>query len=278
MENYYRFKIGDFQCLVINDGDFIGNAEMLFANAPEEELLKVLQYHGLKPDHLPSTWSCLLIKTLTNVVLVDTGFGTGGKYGGQLLPILHAEGFQPEDIDTVILTHVHADHIGGCVNGAGEVVFLNATYYMWQEEWEFWTIETNLQNVPEWAANIAREKLPPLVEQIKLIDRETEIVPGVQAVAAQGHTAGHMAVEVESRGEYLIDIADVALHPIQIEYPNWYARLDQFPEQTVATRQAIYQRAVERRALVLAFHFSPFPSLGQIARQNEKWKWQPLSG
>lgn len=278
MENYYRFKIGDFQCLVINDGDFIGNAEMLFANAPEEELLKVLQYHGLKPDHLPSTWSCLLIKTLTNVVLVDTGFGTGGKYGGQLLPILHAEGFQPEDIDTVILTHVHADHIGGCVNEAGEVVFPNATYYMWQEEWEFWTTETNLQNVPEWAANIAREKLPPLVEQVKVIGRETEIVPGVQAVAAQGHTAGHMAVEVESRGEYLIDIADVALHPIQIEYPNWYARLDQFPEQTVATRQAIYQRAVERRALVLAFHFSPFPSLGQIARQNEKWKWQPLSG
>ena len=174
MGDSYRFKIGNFQCLAVNDGVFIGNADMLFANAPEEELRQVLQRYGLKPDHLPSSWTCLLVKTPTNIVLVDTGMGTGGEYGGQLLPLLHGQGFQPQEIDTVIL-----------------------------------------------------------------------------------------------------DMVDTALHPVQIEYPEWYAQLDQFPEQTVATRQGIYQRAAEKNALVLAFHFSPFPSLGHIIKRDERWKWQP---
>lgn len=278
MSDSYHFKIGDFQCLAVNDGDFVGNADMLFANAPKEELLQVLQLYGLKPDHLPSTWTCLLVKTPTNVVLVDTGIGAGGEYGGQLLPILHEEGIQPQDIDTVILTHAHPDHIGGCVDGAGNVTFPEAKYYMWQDEWDFWTAETNLKKVPEWAANIARHRLPPLAEQLKTINNETEIVPGIRAIAAPGHTAGHMAVEVVSRGEHLLDMVDAALHPIQIEYPEWYAQLDQFPEQTVATRQAIYQRAAEKNALVLAFHFPPFPSLGHITRQNGGWKWESLQG
>jgi glyoxylase-like metal-dependent hydrolase (beta-lactamase superfamily II) len=278
MEDSYRFKIGDFLCLAINDGDFVGNADMLFANAPEAELLRVLHNYGLEPDHLPSTWTCLLVKTPTNVVLVDTGFGAGGKYGGRLLPALRAEGFKPEDIDTVILTHAHADHIGGCVDGAGKPTFPEATYIMWQDEWDFWTTEATLNKVSDWAANVARQKLPPLAQQLKNIDSETEIVPGIRAIAAPGHTAGHIAVEIESNGEYLLDMVDVALHPIQIEYPEWTARLDQFPEQTVATRQAIYQRAAETNAMVLAFHFPPFPSLGHIVKQNTRWKWSPLPG
>ena len=276
MRDRYHFTIGDFQCLAINDGDFIGNADMLFANAPEEKLTQVLEQYGLEADYLPSTWTCLLVKTPTDTVLVDTGYGEGGQYGGRLIPILREEGYQPEEIETVILTHAHADHIGGCVDGAGNVTFPQATYYMWQDEWNFWTDEATLKTVPDWAAGVARQKLPPLVDQLQTIDKETEIVPGVRAIAAPGHTVGHMAVEVASNGESLLHIVDVALHPIQIEHPNWYSRLDQFPEQTVATRHAIYARAVEMHSLVLAFHFPPFPSLGHIVRQDSEWKWQPL--
>jgi glyoxylase-like metal-dependent hydrolase (beta-lactamase superfamily II) len=278
MESSYRFQIGDFECLVVNDGTYIGNAEMLFANAPEEQLLAALQANDLKPDYLPSTLSCLLVKTPANIVLIDTGFGTGGKNGGQLLSILRAEGLRPEDIDSVILTHAHADHIGGCVDEEGRVTFSEATHYMWQDEWDYWTSESEQLNVSQWAAKTARVKLPPLARQLKLIENEIEIVPGIRAFAAPGHTTGHMAVEIESSGEFLIDIIDTALHPIQVAYPEWYSLLDQFPEQTVATRHAVYQRAIERNALVLAFHFFPFPSLGYIARQNGKFKWQSLKG
>ncbi len=277
MGDSYRFKIGDFQCTAVNDGDFVGNADMLFVNAPDDELLQVLQQYGLKPDYLPSTLTCLLVRTPTNVLLVDTGFGTGGKYGGHLLPTLRAEGLHPEDVDTVILTHAHVDHIGGCVDEEGNVTFPKATYYMWQDEWDFWTTEASLKKVPEWAANIARQKLSPLAKQLKTIDKEMEIIPGIRAIAAPGHTIGHMAVEVVSEGERLLHIVDTALHPIHIEHPEWYARLDQFPEQTVATRQAVYQRALDKNALVLAFHFPPFPSLGYVIRHNGGWKWQAVS-
>ncbi|MCB0168456.1 MAG: MBL fold metallo-hydrolase [Anaerolineae bacterium] len=274
MSEFYRFNIGDFQCLAVNDGNIAGNTAMLFANAPEDELHQLLRHYQLQPDHLPSTLTCLLVKTPTNVVLVDTGFGAGQPPGGQVLSTLQAAGFQPEDIDTVILTHAHPDHVGGGVDNAGRATFPEATYYMGRVEWDFWTGE----NAPKWAAGLVRGKLQPLASQLKMVEAETEIVPGVRVVAAPGHTIGHMAVEVESAGEVLLDLVDTTTHPIQIEYPEWYGRIDQLPEQTVATRLALYQRAVEKNALALAFHFPPFPSLGRISKSGERWQWQPWPG
>ena len=277
MGNSYQFDIGNTRCVAINDGDYVGNADMLFANAPEEELLPALSKYGLNRDHLPSTWTCLLVKTASNLALVDTGVGAGGEYGGQLLPMLRARGYQPEDIDTVILTHAHPDHIGGCVDSVGNATFSEATYYMWRDEWEFWTDEESLKRVPDWAAEFARQKLPAIAHQLETINDEIEIVPGIRALPAPGHTIGHMAVEIASNGEFLLNIADTALHPLQVEYPEWYARLDQFPDQTEISRRAIYARAAARNALVLGFHFHPFPSLGRITGLESNWKWQPLT-
>jgi glyoxylase-like metal-dependent hydrolase (beta-lactamase superfamily II) len=276
LENPYAFEIGGLQCLAVADGSLTASAKMLFANAPEEELERVLERQGLEADRLAATWTCLFVRTATNTVLVDTGFGSGGTSGGQLLPSLRRAGIPPEDIDVVFITHVHADHVGGCVDEAGQATFPDARYFIGREEWEFWTTEANLQNLPERAAYTAREKLPPLADKINLVEGETEIVPGVRTIFAPGHTPGHMAIEVESRGEHLIALVDAALHPIQIEYPGWYSQVDQSPERTVETRKAIYRRAAKKGAFVLGFHFAPFPSLGHIVEQNGKWEWRPL--
>lgn len=276
MGDSYHFRLGNFHCVAINDGDFVGNAELLFANAPVGELDQVLNRYGLIPDHLLSTWTCLIVNTETNKVLIDTGVGSGEKYGGQLLPTLRAEGISPNEIDTVILTHGHADHIGGCVTADGKLVFPNATYYMWRDEWDFWTAESSLEKVSPWAAGFARRKLPPLAPRLETIDKETDIIPGIRALPTPGHTVGHMALEILSQNEHLIYMADTALHPVHIEYPDWYARVDQSPEQTIATRRALYKRAVDLKALVLAFHFPPFPSLGHIITNGLTWEWQPI--
>ena len=276
MSDSYHFKIGDFQCWAINDGDNIGTSDFLFVNAKVEELDHVLKQYELTPDHIPSTLTCLLIKTPTNLVLIDTGMGPGEQIGGRLLPILASEGFHPQDIDTVILSHVHPDHINGVVDEIGQLTFPQAAFYIWQDEWDFWTTESTLQNVPQWAASTARQKLPPLADHLKKINEETEIVPGVRVVRAPGHTVGHIAVEIQSQGEILLDIVDAALHPIQVIYPEWTAAIDQDPQLTAATRHSLYQRAMDTNALVLGFHFPPFPSLGRITMENGRYRWTPL--
>ena len=275
MKDTHRLNIGSFQCLLVNDGGRIGSAGMLFANAPQEQLQLALQRSGLEADHLPSTWSCLLVKTADHLLLVDTGYGPGSDAGGQLMPLLQAEGIQPKDIDRVILTHAHPDHIGGTVDAGGKAAFPAATYHMWHKEWDFWTGEANLVQVPAWAADFARRKLPPLSAHMRPVDAGTEVVPGIQILSAPGHTPGHSVVEISSGDETLLFMADVALHPLQIEFPQWTSRLDLDPQQTVATRHKIYQRAVENKALVLAFHFHPFPSLGYITGQEGRWHWEP---
>jgi glyoxylase-like metal-dependent hydrolase (beta-lactamase superfamily II) len=274
MNDRHSFKIGNFNCLAINDGGMIGQASHLFTNAPELVLHRALEGHGLQPDHLPSTWTCLLVETPNHFVLVDTGENNVGNLGGgQLLPALRAEGIAPGDIDIVILTHGHGDHIGGCVDAGGQPNFPNARYVMAQSEWDYWT---DMEGKSEWIAKLIQHCLLPLKPQLETIQPEIEIVPGIRALSAPGHTVGHLALVIESEDEHLLHIADAILHPIQVEYPNWIAAYDMFSEQTVKTRRALCQRAIEIGALVLAYHFSPFPSVGRIIEIEGTWRWEIL--
>ena len=150
---------------------------------------------------------------------------------------------------------------------------------MWKDEWDFWTSErAELElggHVGGVLLKFARRNLPPIQDQLDLVDHETEILPDIRAVAAPGHTPGHMALAVSSGGEQLLYISDAVLHPFHLERPEWYAAVDLAPEQVVATRRRLLDRAAAERALVLAFHF-PFPGLGHVVRKGEGWQWQPV--
>jgi len=285
----FQFDIGKLKCITVSDGNltyvpptFPPPATLLFANAKRERLEQVLLEHNLQPEQWvewTSPYICLLVNTGDHLVLVDTGAGSLAPTTGRLVQNMQAEGIGPGDIDTVILTHGHPDHLGGNTDAEGKPAFLNARYVIWKEEWDFWTSEQAEQRLDEHVREIlirfARKNLPPLQGKIDLLDRETEIVPGIRAIAAPGHTPGHMALEISSGGEQLLCISDAALHPIHLEQPEWYAAVDFAPEQALSTRRRLLSRAAARKTLVLAFHF-PFPGLGHIVQKGNAWQWQPI--
>jgi len=282
----YRFKVGSFECLAVSDGTFTypHPIPFLFANAPKERLEQTLLAHGIQPEQWAewtSPYICLVIDTGKHLVLVDTGAGGLGPNTGKLLQNLKADGIAIENIDTIILTHGHPDHVGGNTDGEGKSAFPHARFVMWKDEWDFWTSEPNLaelkidEHIKELLVTFARNNLLPIQGQLDLIDKETEIVPGIRAVSTPGHTPGHMALAISSMGQQLLVISDAVIHPIHVEQPDWYAAVDLSPEQVVNTRRRLLNRAAIEKALVLAFHL-PFPGLGQVAQKGEGWQWRPI--
>jgi len=286
VDDRYRFKVGSFECLAVSDGTFTypHPSPFLFANAPKERLEKALLAHEIqmeKWEEWTSPYICLLINTGKHLVLVDTGAGGLGPNTGKLIQNLEAEGVSVEDIDTIIITHGHPDHLGGNTDGKGKPAFSNARFVMWKDEWIFWTGDPDLtelkadEHIKELLVTYARNNLLPIRGQIDLIDDETEVVPGIRAVATPGHTPGHLALSISSGGQRLLVVSDAVIHPIHMEQPDWYAAVDLDSERVVDTRRRLLDIAANEKALVFAFHF-PFPGLGRVAHKGDGWQWQPI--
>ena len=281
----YSFNVGEIQCAPLSDGSLPYPPNWFFANVPQQRLEEELQAHGLRTDEVTGTYTCLLVSTGKNKVLIDTGAGKIAASTGELMVNLEKAGAHPSEIDTVILTHGHPDHNGGTLEAEGKPAFPNARYLMWKDEWQFWTSEEpdlSAMPVPEelktgLILGTARRCLPPLRKQIELVEKESEVVPGIHLLPTPGHTPGHLAVAVTSGTDSVLHVADAVLHPILMEQPTWRTVFDLEQDRAAETRRRLLDRAAADRTKVMAYHF-PFPTLGRVAsRRAGGWQWEPAS-
>jgi glyoxylase-like metal-dependent hydrolase (beta-lactamase superfamily II) len=282
---FYRFDLGEYEIIVINDGIFGLLLPVLAANAPEEEVLALMQANALGTEFAPLPNGIVLVRTGDRVVLLDTGLGSSdfardlfGDYIGGLLPTLELIGIAPETITDVIFSHSHLDHLAG-TSSDGRLLFPNAQHYLPQLEWE----DLQGENFPEFArpfVEFARNQLQPLLAndgQLAFYGDEEELVPGILAIAAPGHSAGHHALLIESAGQQLLLPFDVLGHPIlHLLHPEWAMSVDQTPDLAVETRQRLLARAAGEKIPIHAFHF-PFPGVGNVVRDGDAYRYIPVS-
>ena len=286
----FRFDLGEFVCLSISDGAFNYPLESFFAGVPGDLVRETLRRHDLPTEQITTPYTLLFVDTGEHRVLVDTGAGNLGAYAaalfpsvdhsttvtGRLLDNLRASGIEASDIDTVVITHAHPDHVGGTLDEAGKLIFPNARYFVPREEWDFWTSDAAMAQAPPPMVNIARQNLEPLRDRLTLIDDGFEILPGIHAIATPGHTPGHVALSIISDGEQLLHVSDAALYPLHLEHPGWAPVFDVSPGQAAASKRRVFDRAAEEEALVFAHHFPPFPNLGHVLKKEEGWLWRPI--
>jgi glyoxylase-like metal-dependent hydrolase (beta-lactamase superfamily II) len=278
---YYRVMLGDFEVTALSDGVVALPVDKLLTNTKPEKTLKALQkYHLSSPTE--TSVNGYLINTGSKLVLIDTGAATlFGPTLGRLANSLKAAGYTPDQVDEVYITHMHGDHVGGLMQG-DQLAFPNAIVRADQHDADFWLSQANMDKAPADAKGAfqgAMASINPYIRagKFKTFNGDTELVAGVKAVAARGHTPGHSVYLVESKGQKLMlwgDLMHVAA--VQFENPSVTISFDSDSKAAMAARKKAYADAAQQGYMVGATHVS-FPGLGYVRTEGKGYAWIPVN-
>lgn len=275
-----RMKVGDVEVLALNDG--IARrplGEEFVRNAPLAEVRALLASQGLPTEHIDIPFTPFVVVAGARRILMDTGLGEfGGPTTGKLLENLRAAGLQPSDIDTVLITHYHGDHINGLRNRAGDFVFANARVMVPAPEHAFWMDDARMAAAPQGMRgafeNVRRNFATMPADRLVRFEPGTEVVPGIRSVAAFGHTPGHTLFQLQSAGQTFFYVGDLTNVPaLFARNPDWAVQFDMDAEAARKVRRDVFQRIVETNAMVGGFHF-PFPAMGRMVASGGGYAFQ----
>jgi glyoxylase-like metal-dependent hydrolase (beta-lactamase superfamily II) len=264
---YYRLMLGAIEVTPLNDGTFPMPVGKLLTGVSAQELDTALGRSFLK-DPVETSVNGFLINTGSKLVLIDTGGGAFGPTSGNLVSNLKAAGYEPAQVDEIYITHFHGDHVGGLLV-AGKRAFPNAVVRASRQEADYWLSMTNRDAAPADRRDgfqHAMDALAPYVAagKFKPFDGDVELVPGVRAQAAFGHTPGHTVYVVESAGQKLLLWGDL-MHVASVQFPDPSVaiRFDSDSPAAVAQRQKIFADAADKGYWVAGAHL-PFPAIGHL--------------
>jgi glyoxylase-like metal-dependent hydrolase (beta-lactamase superfamily II) len=276
---FYRFNVGDAEVTVVSDGALgLGDPKGTFTGVPDDEMRKMLSDNFLSPTSVVLEQNSPIVNTGDKLVLFDTGMGTAKNFGsttGRQQKSMTEAGIKAEDIDAVVFSHGHIDHIGGVVDDSGKVLFPNAQYYVAQSDFDFWTDEGKTGGPLKDFIAHARKNLLPVRDRLVFYKDGQEFLPGVQALAAPGHTVGHTIFMVSSGGKSFAYTADLTHHPILLmEKPRMEFAYDTDPKQAAESRVKMLDMLAANKIPVLAYHY-PWPGIGHIAKTGEGFHYIP---
>lgn len=273
---FYRFNVGAMQVSMVSDGPLpLGEPGGAFLGATKDEIAKMLTDNFLSPSNVVLEQNAPVVNTGKNLILFDTGMGTSKMFGpttGRLIQSLREAGIQPGQIDSLVITHAHIDHIGGMVDARGRKLFPNATVYMSQADFDFWTDESDPKKPKDFIVH-ARKNLLPYRDRIKFIKDGEEFLPGVTAMATPGHTVGHMIYLLSSEGKQAAFIGDITHHQVLlVEKPRLEFAYDTDPKQAAATRVKVLDMLASKKIPLMAYHF-PWPGMGHVSKQGDGFRY-----
>jgi len=277
----YRYRLGDYQLTALYDGIWYLPIDDKFVhNASADQVDAALHLAYLPPRVLPVSFTALLVNTGAKLVLIDTG--TAGQItdtAGIMLDNLKLAGVEPAQVDTILISHFHPDHIDGIKTKDGARVFPNAEIFVPDPEWAFWMDDANMSRfsgaVHRYFLN-ARRIFSDIANEVHRFKPGAEVAPGIESIAAYGHTPGHTAFAIHSGKQSILVMSDTAREPfLFVRHPQWQPSYDMDGPQAVRTRVGMLDRAAAARMLVEAYHF-PFPACGHIVKAGAGYELEPV--
>lgn len=275
---FYRMAVGNFEVTALYDGNLrIGPQILHGIDQAAVPGLLAREFADSNEKGVLTAINAFLVNTGSHLILVDAGLGTcGGPTSGHMLENLKAAGYRPEDVDAVLITHLHGDHVCG-LSKSGERLFPNATAYAADADIAYWMTTTANDPAADWKKT-PQERLQPYkaAGKLKGFKPGAELFPGVTAVDTHGHTPGHISYLFQSSGQNFLAFGDVVhVHAVQFAHPEVTIDYDTDQLTARAARLALFDRLAKEGWSVGGSHL-PFPGIGHVRKDANTFSYVPV--